>query len=287
MYVGANPPVISNNDTQVTYNVTLTMPGDYYEFTVDAVNEGTIDAMIQTFSNTGLTTEQEKYLSYSIKYANGFDVANKHLLAHGETTTYVVRVEYKKDLNAGDLPTSDQIITLTFSVTYEQADSTAIEVVTSYVVSNTLMTIGESIPNGVNLRSTPALAMADWDDIIGTPGETRPFYLKHILLNNNINVSYVGFVVTSEMATSNPGMTAGTYYLRGGVDEEDAAIKPVYEKNKETLLKAFGSTYCEVTGHIYCLVPGLHVYAYDMGYVKAHDNIDCECFVDGDATKCS
>ncbi len=126
--VTASTPVISNNDTQVTYNVTLNMPGDFYEFTVDAVNEGTIDAMIQTFSNTGLTTEQEKYLSYSIKYDNDLDVANKHLLAHGGTATYKVRVEYKTDLDPGDLPTSDQTITLTFSVTYEQADSSAIKI---------------------------------------------------------------------------------------------------------------------------------------------------------------
>ena len=112
--VTATTPTISNNDTQVTYNVVLNMPGDFYEFTVDAVNEGTIDAMIQTFSNTGLTTEQEKYLSYSIKYANGVDVANKHLLAHGSSATYRVRVSYRDDLDATDLPDSDQTISLTF-----------------------------------------------------------------------------------------------------------------------------------------------------------------------------
>ena len=126
--VTASTPVISNNDTQVTYNVTLNMPGDFYEFTVDAVNEGTIDAMIQTFSNTGLTTEQEKYLSYSIKYDNDLDVANKHLLAHGSSATYRVRVSYRDDLDATDLPDSDQTISLTFSVTYEQADSSAIAI---------------------------------------------------------------------------------------------------------------------------------------------------------------
>ena len=32
--------------TQVEYSVTLNEPGDFYEFTVDAVNNGTIDAMI-------------------------------------------------------------------------------------------------------------------------------------------------------------------------------------------------------------------------------------------------
>ena len=126
--VAATTPAITNNDTQVSYNVTLTLPGDFYEFTVDAVNEGSIDAMIQTFSNTGLTQAQEKYLSYSIKYDNDIDVANKHLLAHGSSVTYKVRVSYRTDLDPDDLPESDQTISLTFSVTYEQADNSAIQI---------------------------------------------------------------------------------------------------------------------------------------------------------------
>ena len=31
--------------------------------------------------------------------------------------------------------------------------------------------------------------------------------------NNAVTDSYVGVVVTSEMASANPGMVAGTYYL--------------------------------------------------------------------------
>ena len=33
-------------NTKLTWSVTLNLPGDYYEFTVDAVNEGSLDAMI-------------------------------------------------------------------------------------------------------------------------------------------------------------------------------------------------------------------------------------------------
>jgi len=276
-------PVISNNDTQVTYNVTLNMPGDYYEFTVDAVNEGTIDAMIQTFSNTGLTEAQEKYLSYSIKYADGIDVANKHLLAHGSTETYKVRVEYRTDLEATDLPGSDQTISLTFSVTYEQADSSAVEVMVSYVVSSNTMYIGQAIPNGVNVRLTPAEAMADWADIIGTPGETRPFYLKYILSNDLITASYLEFEVTPEMATANPGMTVGTYSLRGGIDESSETTKTVYETNKAMLLRAFGSNYCDEnnTSEFVCSVSNLKSIVAYGGYVNVVVR-GCYCYVDFD-----
>ncbi len=34
---------IQSSRTDITYTVTLNTPGDYYEFTVDAVNAGTVD----------------------------------------------------------------------------------------------------------------------------------------------------------------------------------------------------------------------------------------------------
>ena len=48
---------------------------------------------------------------------------------------------------------------------------------TVYVVSETGMSIGQPIPHGVTVRSTPALAMADWAHIPGATG-TKPVYLK-------------------------------------------------------------------------------------------------------------
>ncbi len=124
-----------------------------------------------------------------------------------------------------------------------------------YVVSDTEMKIGNTLPNGVNERSTPALAMQDWQDIIGTPGATKPFYLKHALNGiNEIEESYVEFVVTQDMATANPGMVAGTYSLKGG-DMGDS-----YESNIDVIKTAFGystnpsrcvidvsSAYCQVS----------------------------------------
>ena len=42
---------ILTGNTEVEYSITLGTPGDFYEFTVDAVNAGSIDAMIGSFSN--------------------------------------------------------------------------------------------------------------------------------------------------------------------------------------------------------------------------------------------
>ena len=45
--VSASKPVITNSST-LSFDVVLNKPGDYYEFTVDVVNDGSIDAMIDS-----------------------------------------------------------------------------------------------------------------------------------------------------------------------------------------------------------------------------------------------
>ena len=129
--VSASTPVIDTNKTTVTYDITLTNPGDFYEFTVDAKNDGTIDAMIDSISfklNNSEITSLPSYLNYSVSYSDDSSILLKHELNAGTKETYKVRVEYKKDVTASDLPTSDQNLSLSFSVTYVQKDDTSIRV---------------------------------------------------------------------------------------------------------------------------------------------------------------
>ena len=91
--------------------------------------------------------------------------------------------------------------------------------------------------------------------------------------------SYVGFVVTPSMATANPGMTAGTYYLRGGDNGR------AYNDNKATLLSAFGSGNCTESSFAFaCRVSGLLAYANSNGNVRAIDDAGSNCGVSGDGT---
>ena len=58
--VSANAPQISGTSS-VGFDVELNTPGDFYEFTVDVVNEGSIDAMIDSVVKTPeLTSAQAK-----------------------------------------------------------------------------------------------------------------------------------------------------------------------------------------------------------------------------------
>ena len=152
----------------------------------------------------------------------------------------------------------------------------------AYVVSGTTMNIGSPLPNGVNGRSTPELAMQDWASIIGTPGATRPFYLRHVLNSfNEIEESYVEFVVTEDMANANSGMVAGTYSLKGG----DYGAS--YTSNVNKIKAAFGystdpSRCTDEGSSFYCSVSGFDASASDDGSVGAYGTGYYYCYVHDD-----
>ena len=122
-------PTLDTTKTTVNFSVKLTNPGDFYEFTVKEVNKGTIDAMVSTISMTGLTTTQKKYLDYTVTYDSGLSLAQNQILKSGNSEYLRVKVAFKKDVTASDLPTTDSTLNLNFSLAYQQAESNAVAVV--------------------------------------------------------------------------------------------------------------------------------------------------------------
>ena len=120
--------------TNISYKVRLAIPGDFYEFTVDVENAGSIDAMIDSVSSKLGSTEitagtLPNYLTYSVTYSDGTPIAAKQLLAgNGGTETLKVRIEFKKDVTVSQLPTEATTLDLNFHVNYVQKDSTAVAV---------------------------------------------------------------------------------------------------------------------------------------------------------------
>ena len=114
-------PTLENSNLSVDFNVMLNLPGDFYEFTVDVVNKGSIDAMIESITKTPtLTEEQSKYLNYIIEYQNGTQVISNQLIKKGSYARLKVRVEYKDDLSSDELPETVQNLNLSFKVNYAQ-----------------------------------------------------------------------------------------------------------------------------------------------------------------------
>ncbi len=119
-----NVPEIKTSST-LEFETTLNMPGDFYEFVVDVVNAGDIDAMIENVVKTpDLTEEQAKFLKYEVSYQNGESITTKQLLAKDTSMPIKVRVEYRKDLSNNDLPTGQVVLDLALTLEYIQSDGT-------------------------------------------------------------------------------------------------------------------------------------------------------------------
>ena len=123
-------PEGSTDTTSLTWEVNMDTPGQFYEFNVDVVNGGTIDAMVNTATNSivtsALTNDQKAYLDYTIKYENGADVEQYDLLPAGETRTLVVKLLFKQDINPNVLPSGGaEGLTLSYEANYVQADNSA------------------------------------------------------------------------------------------------------------------------------------------------------------------
>ena len=118
---GETPKITS--PTTATFSTTLSMPGNFYEFTIDVVNDGTIDAMIENITKTPtLSTEQAKYLKYEITYQNGESITTKQLVEKNSFVRLKVRLEYRSDITSSDLPLSTETLNLGLKLDYTQSD---------------------------------------------------------------------------------------------------------------------------------------------------------------------
>ena len=121
-------PVISGNT--MTFSSSLVDPGDFYEFTVNVVNDGSIDAMIDSVSVTPtLTDSQKKYLRYEVTYQNGESISSKQTLRKGSSMPIKVRVEFRSDIPISDLPSTATTLNHKVTLVYSQSDGTGSSVV--------------------------------------------------------------------------------------------------------------------------------------------------------------
>ena len=305
----------TNTETDITYTVTLQKPGDFYEFTVDVVNEGTIDGMVGTVTSklNDVVIDSEHplpaYLNYSVTYSDGREILPNHLLAVGATETYKVRLEYKLDISQNDLPSTAQTNTLSFSVNYVQADSTAVTRPTAingtrYTVNKydssvsgyNAVWLNQAVPNGITLYQTQQEALAA---IKTASTKDFPFYLKHTIANDIVTESYVEILIDnttkqniinlacnsdSTCETKVNAIPNGTYTLRGG----DSGAS--YTANKAVIESMFG-TGCSTESHpgtdtasLSCIAGSFYVGAGVIGSVAAGVSSDrCDVYSGGNS----
>ena len=119
---GSPAASLSGYNMNITYGAELQNPGDYYEFTVDVVNEGTLPGKVSIVNLTGNNTE---YLSTSYKYSNGKDINIGDILNAGKSKKLTIKAWIAEDIDISLLPSADTPITLTFNLQYIQSEEDA------------------------------------------------------------------------------------------------------------------------------------------------------------------
>lgn len=122
-------PVISAAKDTVEFNVALTKAHDIYKFTVDLVNNGSVDAMIADFVKTPELTEKQKtYIDYVVNYDSGAEIKlNDKLPAHS-TVKVNVLIRFKNSATPQDIEPITYRLHGQISFKYAQADANAQEV---------------------------------------------------------------------------------------------------------------------------------------------------------------
>ncbi len=218
-------PTISQDRLSVSYAVTFNIPGDFYEFTVDVRNSGTIDGMIESVNSTinGLSPgELPEYMEYSLTYDDDTEIENNHLLTAGEYITYKIRLGFKRDIDPSQLPTSSETFNFTLRSLYKQADGNATPVhISKYQYAGYQtgpFVLGEESPSGDYIFDT-------YEDLKNFSNFNN--FLKSYVIDGIVRELYVGYVLNGQ-----------PYYLRGG---DNGAY---HNDNKIILKNSFGEENC-------------------------------------------
>ena len=172
-------PEIDTNKTTVNYSIAFTSPGDYYEFTVDAVNDGTIDAMIDTITKTEFTEEILNYITYQITYDTGEEIKKGDYLESKGKVTYKVFLKYNE---VNDLPEQDIPLDLTLSVVYVKADKKIEKTPMLTIIKETAQSDKDILFNTISSDTNgKGLYVRN-----GTENDTYPiYYYRGAVTNNN------------------------------------------------------------------------------------------------------
>lgn len=123
-------PMIGESKTTAMWDVELGMPGEFYEFTIDAVNAGTLDARVLQI-NQSSTPELPSFVTYTVKDEDGNPIEEDHVLpkaVNGTPTreTYTVRVEFDENATQEQMASivDGTVYKYVFAIKYGQANYT-------------------------------------------------------------------------------------------------------------------------------------------------------------------
>lgn len=94
---GSKKGEIELKDNTLNLNVTLEKETEFYEFTLDIENNGTLDAKL---TELNLNVDNPKnVLTYKLTYQDGKEIKKEDILKSNTKETIIVRIDYPKQKN--------------------------------------------------------------------------------------------------------------------------------------------------------------------------------------------
>ncbi len=220
------PATIGNNGLTVSYHINLKEPGDKYIFTVDTVNAGSLDAIIENiiFKINGVeATQAPEYLAQYVLYEDYSPLNINQFLKAGDTKRIVVGLQYRTDLDPDQLPATNQSINITFGIVYSQAPK--YNYLYTPGIYDTAVSINKYAPLPNNLDTYD-----NYNDAMNALGGNVTVRLT--MVNGLVYEKAIGFDYGGQV-----------YYLS---DEMS------YSTKKNILLNVFGNSVCHERDGFYC-----------------------------------
>ena len=114
------------DDTGISFSANLDKPGDYFEFSVDVSNKGTLDAIVSSYL-IGDIGSNSSVVSYDVRYDDGMELGIGDRILSKEKDTLFVRVAYRTDIDSDDLNGEEVELNYEFSINYVQDLGTGVD----------------------------------------------------------------------------------------------------------------------------------------------------------------
>ena len=241
-----NIPTITYKTT-ASFSTTLSEPGDFYEFTIDVVNNGSIDAMIDSVTKTpDLSDTQKKYLNYTFEYQNGNAITTKQLVSKNSFIRLKVKVEFRKDISVSDLPTTSETLNLEFRVNYVQSDDSGTNVtdnglIRPKIISGDYDTVGSKVCIGqecfyvISSDEESVTMLAKYNLYAGGMYNGKKWIAYRDEATGIQNSSMLGHVPGQSVINGTIQFSSTSYWFYYDDDNGDiATLKPEYGTNYPT-----------------------------------------------------
>ena len=263
---GLSVPTLSADKTSVSFTTSFTKPTDYYDFTLDLINAGTIAAKVDSVVLSGLTAEQDVYANYRVTYVGGGEISAGDTLNPGETREIRVRLEMDPDVDGSLLPSTDATLALSARINFVQGEEVKylMDVIKKEAVLDSIASTYVTSSSGIDFSAVSSDTNGKGVyTLTSSASDKYPIYYYRGAVENN-NVIFGGFCWKMVRTTETGGIkliyngtptdgtcvatgadtTIGTASMNAGYQERYMYSDPfVFEIGNQDMSKAKGMVF--------------------------------------------